>query len=145
MINHGYFTSNQHTFLCFIHLSQVGIFSVTFKGVWMFVIKKLTQCVINSNIDWHSEWGGGGGRVCVSKGKALGRGTKCRAGGGYGRVVSPLPKLKKIEIRDCLDVFWSTPNSTLLYPRNLKFRGYYGFGPDAVSAAAAARQGLCFT
>ena len=45
----------------------------------------------------------------------------------------------------------------LLYPRNLKFRGYYGFGPDAVSAAAtaataaaaaaaaAARQGLCFT
>ena len=22
--------------------------------------------------------------------------------------------LKKIEIRDCLDVFWSTPNSTLL-------------------------------
>ena len=28
----------------------------------------------------------------------------------------------------------------LLYPRNLKFRGYYGFGPDA--AAAAARQGL---
>ena len=32
----------------------------------------------------------------------------------------------------------------LLYPRNMKFRGYYGFGPDA-AAAAAARQGLCVT
>ena len=32
-----------------------------------------------------------GGRVCVSKGKALDRGTKYRAGGGYGRGVSPLP------------------------------------------------------
>ena len=49
--------------------------------------------------------GGGGGRVCVSKGEALDRGTKCRAGGGYGRWVSPLPMLTKIEIRDCLDVF----------------------------------------
>ena len=46
-----------------------------------------------------------GGRVCVSKGEALDRGTKCRAGGGYGRVVSSLPMLKKIEIRDYLDVF----------------------------------------
>ena len=37
--------------------------------------------------------------------------------------------------------------SPSLYPRNLKFRGYYGFGPEPVStfAAAAARQGLCFT
>ena len=35
-----------------------------------------------------------------------------------------------------LAAFWE------LYPRNLKFRGYYGFGLDA---AAAARQGLCFT
>ena len=33
----------------------------------------------------------------------------------------------------------------LLYPRNLKFRGCYGFGLDAAAAAAAARQGLCFT
>ena len=57
---------------------------------------------------------GWGGRVCVNKGKALDRGTKCRAGGGYGRGVSPLPIWKKIKIRDCLDVFWSTPNSTLL-------------------------------
>ena len=39
------------------------------------------------------------------------------------------------------DVF---ENKILLYPRNLKFRGYYGFGPDA-AAAAAACQGLCFT
>ena len=31
----------------------------------------------------------GGGRVCVSKGEALDRGTKFRAGGGYGRGVSP--------------------------------------------------------
>ena len=47
-----------------------------------------------------------GGRVCVNKGKALDRGTKCRAGGGYGRGGgSPLPIFKKIEIRDCLDVF----------------------------------------
>ena len=30
----------------------------------------------------------GGGRVCVSKGD---RGTKYRAGGGYGKGVSPLP------------------------------------------------------
>ena len=29
--------------------------------------------------------GGRGGRVYVSKGKALDRGTKFRAGGGYGR------------------------------------------------------------
>ena len=57
---------------------------------------------------------GWGGRVCVNKGEALDRGTKCRAGGGYGRGVSPLPIWKKIKIRDCLDVFWSTPNSTLL-------------------------------
>ena len=56
----------------------------------------------------------GGGRVCVNKGETLGRGTKCRAGGGYGRGVSPLPIWKKIKIKDCLDVFWSTPNSTLL-------------------------------
>ena len=48
---------------------------------------------------------GWGGRVCVNKGKALDRGTKCRAGGGYGRGVSPLPIWKKIKIRDCLDVF----------------------------------------
>ena len=48
---------------------------------------------------------GWGGRVCVNKGEALDRGTKCRAGGGYGRGVSPLPIWKKIEIRDCLDVF----------------------------------------
>ena len=35
----------------------------------------------------------GGGRVCVNKGEALDRGTKCRAGGWYGRGggVSPLP------------------------------------------------------
>ena len=38
-----------------------------------------------------------GGRVGVNKGEALDRGTKCRAGGGY--------IWKKIEIRDCLDVF----------------------------------------
>ena len=50
--------------------------------------------------------GGGGGRVCVSKGEALDRGTKCRAGGGgMGGGVSPLRMLTKIEIRDCLDVF----------------------------------------
>ena len=48
---------------------------------------------------------GWGGRVCVNKGEALDRGTKCRAGGGYGRGVSPLPIWKKIKIRDCLDVF----------------------------------------
>ena len=30
---------------------------------------------------------GGGGRVRVNKGKALDRGTKFRAGGGYGRGV----------------------------------------------------------
>ena len=48
---------------------------------------------------------GWGGLVCVNKGEALDGGTKCRAGGGYGRGVSPLPILKKIEIRDCLDVF----------------------------------------
>ena len=30
---------------------------------------------------------------------------------------------------------------SLLYPRNLKFRGYYGFGLEPVSVAAA-RQGL---
>ena len=51
---------------------------------------------------------GWGGRVCVNKGKALDRGTKCRAGGGYGRGgggVPPLPIWKKIKIRDCLDVF----------------------------------------
>ena len=48
---------------------------------------------------------GWGGRVGVNKGKAIDRGTKCRAGGGYGRGVSPLPIWKKIEIRDCLDVF----------------------------------------
>ena len=28
---------------------------------------------------------GWGGRVCVSKDEALDRGTKCRAGGGFGR------------------------------------------------------------
>ena len=39
---------------------------------------------------------GWGGRVCVNKGEALDRGTKCRAGGGYGRGVSPLPIWKKI-------------------------------------------------
>ena len=49
--------------------------------------------------------GGGGGRDCVNKGTALDRGTKFRAGGGYGRGVSPLPMVKKIEVRDCLDVF----------------------------------------
>ena len=48
---------------------------------------------------------GWGGRVCVNKGKALDRGTKCRAGGGHGRGVSPLPIWKKIKIRDCLDAF----------------------------------------
>ena len=56
---------------------------------------------------------GGGSSLC-KQGKALDWGTKGRAGGGYGRGVSPLPMLKKIAIRDCLDVFWSTPNSTLL-------------------------------
>ena len=45
---------------------------------------------------------GWGGRVCVNKGKALDRGTKCRAGGGYGRGASPLRIWKKIKIRDCL-------------------------------------------
>ena len=42
----------------------------------------------------------GGGRVCINKGKALDRGTKCRAGGGYGKKI-----WKKIKMRDCLDVF----------------------------------------
>ena len=55
-----------------------------------------------------------GGRVCINKGEALDRGTKCRAGGEYGRGVPTLRMLKKIEIRDCLDVFWSNPNSKLL-------------------------------
>ena len=45
------------------------------------------------------------GRVCVNKGEALELGTKFRAGGGYGNGVFPLPMWKKIEIRDCLDVF----------------------------------------
>ena len=48
---------------------------------------------------------GWGGRVCVNKGEALDRGTKCRAGGGYGRGVSPLRIWKKIKIRDGFDVF----------------------------------------
>ena len=42
---------------------------------------------------------GGGGRVCVSKGEALDRGTKFRAGGGYGGWVW------EGGVRDCLDVF----------------------------------------
>ena len=45
----------------------------------------------------------------------------------------------------CSPIFRSSPN-VLLYPRNLKFWGYYGSGLDAAAAsAAAARQGLCFT
>ena len=32
---------------------------------------------------------GWGGRVCVIKGAALDRGTKCPAEGGYGRGVTP--------------------------------------------------------
>ena len=32
---------------------------------------------------------GGGSIFCVIKGEALDRGTKSRAGGGYGRGVSP--------------------------------------------------------
>ena len=52
-------------------------------------------------------------------------------------------------LRSCLK-FCELLNSKgqLLYPRNLKFRGCYGFGLDAnaaSAAAAAARQGLCFT
>ena len=45
------------------------------------------------------------GRVWVSKGEALEGGTKFRAGGMYGRGVSPLPMWKKMENRDYLDVF----------------------------------------
>ena len=43
--------------------------------------------------------------------EGLYRGTKCR--GGYGRV-HPLPEWKNILFRECLDVFWSTPKSTLI-------------------------------
>ena len=39
--------------------------------------------------------GGGGGRVCVSKGEALDRGTKFRAWGGYGRGGLPPPYVEE--------------------------------------------------
>ena len=47
---------------------------------------------------------GGGSSLC-KQGRIFDRGTRCRVGGGYGKGVSPLPVWKKIEIRDCLDVF----------------------------------------
>ena len=43
---------------------------------------------INAGADL-GNYGWGGGRVCVSKGAAIDRETKCRAGGGYGKGVSP--------------------------------------------------------
>ena len=47
------------------------------------------QCVDIPHLMYYSGadpgYYGWGGRVCVSKGEALDRGTKCRAGGGYGR------------------------------------------------------------
>ena len=35
--------------------------------------------------------------------------------------------------------------AAILYPRNLKFRGYYGFGLDAAAAAAARTPRLYLT
>ena len=42
--------------------------------------------------------GWGGGLVCVSKGEALDRGTKFRAGGGYGRGVPPSECRRKLKL-----------------------------------------------
>ena len=57
---------------------------------------------------------GGGVEFVLTRAKPLIEGRSAERGVGMGGGVSPLPIWKKIEIRDCLDVFWSTPNSTLV-------------------------------
>ena len=52
-----------------------------------------------------------GGVNCHKQGQSRCLRHEMASGGGSGRGVSPIPMWKKMEIRKCLEDFWSTPKS----------------------------------
>ena len=79
---------------------------------WILLLQETLRLDIRHHVVTVADpgFGGRGAWIVPNKGEALVRGTKWRAGGGSGRGVSPLPLWKKMEIRKCLEDFWSTLN-----------------------------------